>query len=359
MSSPARVTIRNVRAALDWSSILVFNTDDKCCISRGGHMEVRSMLTRVNSECSNVTNMLPTYGKGAWSRVEPWMVHKRHPRAKTISLWRSLSHNSFEVVARWADAHNPGDVAPADEANLMLPVEILRQCVIMLAHEAYNVPLSAAFAMKDISVDFRNFDTHTIHGKAISVRLTFSIRRGAEGRVTGMTVEVRFYCAGRRIGSGTGTVLILSHETYQQVRNEAPTREFISKAKRTSPGRVGRSRSEDVLLGEDERTLVVDTRHQGFYDHPVDHIPGMVILEAAWQMMTATIDCRCSNFTAVYCQFLAYAELGKEVHMEAIPITEDSSRIVLRQRDRTIAVVEFAIGMSEPDNTLHTRGSSV
>jgi hypothetical protein len=85
---------------------------------------------------------------------------------------------------------------------------------------------------------------------------------------------------------------------------------------------VGRALAADVVLAEpapgrtDRRRLRVDTAHPVFFDHPLDHVPGMLLLEAARQAaLLQTGGERAPNaYDAV---FHRYAELDEPLWIEA------------------------------------------
>ncbi|WP_280409454.1 AfsA-related hotdog domain-containing protein [Nocardia brasiliensis] len=62
-------------------------------------------------------------------------------------------------------------------------------------------------------------------------------------------------------------------------------------------GRLGREHPKNVLLAHGSRAtaggmsfrLAFDPAHPFFFDHPMDHVPGMLLLEAARQAALATL----------------------------------------------------------------------
>jgi hypothetical protein len=91
----------------------------------------------------------------------------------------------------------------------------------------------------------------------------------------------------------------------------------------------------DVVLspvGEPDRwQLRVDTRHPVLFDHMVDHVPGMLLLEAARQAAAATLGHACLPL-AVASEFLRYVELDAPCAIEACLVAgtgEEGARTVL------------------------------
>ncbi|MFJ9544513.1 AfsA-related hotdog domain-containing protein, partial [Streptomyces sp. NPDC101225] len=63
-----------------------------------------------------------------------------------------------------------------------------------------------------------------------------------------------------------------------------------------------------------------DTRHPVLFDHPVDHVPGMVLLEAARQAAAATTHSPTPP-THLHATFTHYVELDTPCHIHATPHT--------------------------------------
>lgn len=113
----------------------------------------------------------------------------------------------------------------------------------------------------------------------------------------------------------------------------------------------------DVVLspaGEPHRwQLRLDTRHPVLFDHMVDHVPGMVLLEAARQAATATLG-HASLPLAVTSQFQRYVELDAPCLIEAhrIPPTGTGaagaeSVLVTAHQDQT-PVFRCTVTMAPP-----------
>ncbi|MGN5633717.1 AfsA-related hotdog domain-containing protein, partial [Streptomyces sp. AC154] len=102
-----------------------------------------------------------------------------------------------------------------------------------------------------------------------------------------------------------------------------------------SPQRVGRMSPIDVVLspvGETNRwQLRADTRHHVLFDHPVDHVPGMVLLEAARQAAAAALDNSTMLPIGIVSEFHRYAELDSPCMIQAqhLPGTAGVEKSVL------------------------------
>lgn len=88
-----------------------------------------------------------------------------------------------------------------------------------------------------------------------------------------------------------------------------------------SPRSVGRVSPMDVVLSPLEEQnrwqLRVDTRHPVFFDHPLDHVPGMLLLEAARQATARVLGCSSPVPSSIAGEFKRYVELDSPCTVEA------------------------------------------
>lgn len=95
-----------------------------------------------------------------------------------------------------------------------------------------------------------------------------------------------------------------------------------------APSTVGRLSPTDVVLsptGEPDRwQLRMDTRHPVLFDHQVDHVPGMVLLEAARQAATAVLGGPSILPVGLDCEFHKYAELDLPCLIDALHLPKDA-----------------------------------
>ncbi len=81
------------------------------------------------------------------------------------------------------------------------------------------------------------------------------------------------------------------------------------------PDRVGRHRADDVVLAPTDRSHVwqlrADLDHPILFDHPVDHAPGMLLLEAARQAAICAQPVGSTAVTGMATRFHRYVELDR------------------------------------------------
>ena len=109
------------------------------------------------------------------------------------------------------------------------------------------------------------------------------------GTLASMTLDAALIVDGLRVGWAGGAIHFVSPSSYGTLRRNRPAADgdpaHVS-VRRAEPHRVGRCDLRNVVVGELERPtghgsyscrIIADTRHPSFFDHPQDHIPGMLL----------------------------------------------------------------------------------
>ncbi|HET6856021.1 MAG TPA: AfsA-related hotdog domain-containing protein, partial [Streptomyces sp.] len=97
---------------------------------------------------------------------------------------------------------------------------------------------------------------------------------------------------------------------------------------------VGRASASDIVLAPTDRPdrwqLRVDVSNTGLYDHPVDHVPGLVLIEAAYQAAHALTGPHAALPRTVTTAYDQYIEFGEPCWIEAaVTSTAEPGRDVI------------------------------
>ncbi|WP_288076801.1 ScbA/BarX family gamma-butyrolactone biosynthesis protein [Rhodococcus sp. (in: high G+C Gram-positive bacteria)] len=210
--------------------------------------------------------------------------------------------------------------------DAMLIAETLRQTAIYLGHTQYRVPLGHPFVMQTLRVDAA-VDALAIGAGAAEVVLDASlddpVYRG--GLLSQFDLTVVFAIDGQRVGTGEGVANVLTPDAYQRLRwNGAGPRRIGDPVcpPPISPVVVGQSRPVDVVLGpqyaENRWRLRVDDRHPVLFDHPSDHVPGMLLLEAFRQSARAACGCPDADIALIEATYHRFVELDAPATVGAL-----------------------------------------
>ncbi|MEV7682751.1 ScbA/BarX family gamma-butyrolactone biosynthesis protein [Streptomyces sp. NPDC088341] len=230
----------------------------------------------------------------SWSRtVAREMVHRDSVAEVLLTDVRRSPDGGFEAAASWSRSH---PTFPRDGADLHSPlmiVETLRQLGIYIPLRYFDVAPTAHLLITDLSfVTDPSAEPRAVSGATgvtCAVRAS-EVRRAAEdGAVTGLRLDVSFSARGTVFARAGGGARVMDGERYDAVRTGR--QRFAAPGSATGPARpdfrgLGVTGAHDVVLGLDGGTLLVDPadpRHPFFFDHATDHVPGIILLEAARQ----------------------------------------------------------------------------
>lgn len=253
-------------------------------------------------------------------------VHRTAVSEVFLTNWRQDGPGGWLVTAQWPRAHSFYGPAGGLHDPLLL-IETVRQAGILLSHVAHGVPLDHPIIWQKVSYVLRPQAlraTHTPADVALHVTDHDVVRRRKQ--LAGVRQEFRIVRDGAELARASLTYTCHSPAVYRRLRGEYGDL-LLANARRLPPSEpvappvVGRDRAADVVLSPAGRTgpdapaepadrwrLRVDTAHPVLFDHPVDHVPGMLMVEAARQAARAVAP-HWSLPVALDCSFARYAEL--------------------------------------------------
>lgn len=183
-----------------------------------------------------------------------------------------------------------------DALDPLLVGESIRQGTILTCHLGYGVPLGHRFLMTGLRFQLVRERIRAPQGIAREVVVLAEgrdIRRSAGGQLQSIAVHFDFVADGRVVAVGAGIARIVNDQTYRRSRGDGlhaqPPRTVA--AVDIAPSDVGRRLSRDVVVRRaagGALGIVVAGEHPFFYDHPLDHVPGMAIIEACCQAAYVT-----------------------------------------------------------------------
>jgi hypothetical protein len=249
------------------------------------------------------------------STVPSQYVHRAAIAEVLLTSWHAAGPGDFSVTAQWPRCHSfYTPVAGHRCQDPMLGAETVRQAGLLLAHTEFGVPLGHQFLVSELSFQttseaLRVSSTPT----DLDLRVTCHdiARRG--DRLSGMRYEVDFFRDGVLAGSGQAKYTCTSPSVYRRLRADrvlGPLPELEPEC----PVAVGRTDPRDVVLTPFDggvRHLRVDPSHPALFDHPLDHVPGMLLLESARQAALAASFPESVLPVALDIKFLRYTELDQ------------------------------------------------
>lgn len=228
----------------------------------------------------------------ATAQVPREYVHKTAESEVLLTGCRAIGPDAFHITARWPVDH--GFYRPVHGLfDPLLGAESIRQAVPLLSHVAYDVPFGSKQSWHTYA-QILDPALLTSGATAADIDLYVScsdvVRRA--GRLVSLTMKVDLVRDGLPLGEAELSFRNHAPAIYQRLRGpyadiDAAVAGALPLAPPVSPERVAREQLTDVVLSATDSPsrsqLRVDLSHPVLFDHPVDHVPGMLLLEAARQ----------------------------------------------------------------------------
>ncbi|MFD8309276.1 ScbA/BarX family gamma-butyrolactone biosynthesis protein [Streptomyces sp. NPDC059690] len=261
------------------------------------------------------------------STVPKELVHRASVAEVMLTDWARRGEHHFTLAAQWPRGHSFFTAIDGCHDPL-IAAETIRQSGLLLAHAEYGVPLGHHFLVSDLHVTVVPAQMR-VGAAPASLELDVRVHdiKERRGDTTGLRIEVAIHRDGHLAATGGGTLTCIAPRVYQRLRapHTGPDgTQVLPLTAPEPPQRVGRMSPTDVVLSPlrapDRWQLRVDTRHPALFDHPLDHVPGMLLIEAARQATTATLG-HASLPLTVASEFLHYVELDTPCTIQATPTT--------------------------------------
>jgi hypothetical protein len=287
---------------------------------------------------------------GSAARVSQRDTHKANPDEVLLTDWQQMGEDTFVVGARWPQEHDFYTARHGLYDPLILS-ETIRQCLPLLSHAAYGVPAGHQLLWHDFRWDLVPAALRVEEPEAaIELRITCTDIKYRRNRPATMSLSAQALRADLLMAHLRTRFAIQDRTVYERLRGRYADI-TLANARALPPGppaaahTVGRTRAKDVVLsptGTPHRWLLrVDTTHPILFDHPVDHAPGMLLLEASRQAAQAAAPPQSNLVVGMDTIFIRYVELDAPCHISARPYACDQTGqhrmlVTAHQRDEEI-----------------------
>ena len=270
------------------------------------------------------------------------LVHRAAVAETFLTGWTSTGPDRFRVLAQWPRAHQLHVSPDRTSYEPLLVAETVRQCGALLAHTEYEVPLDRQFVLHELRLT--TLPGHLAVGPVpaepvLDITVTEVRRKGVRPAAMRYDADVRI--AGVTVATGHVSVSWTNESVYRRLRG-GRTPDSVTAlpvpAGLTADA-VYRALPADVVLAPTRRRdrwqLRVDTAHPVFFDHPLDHVPGMLFLEAARQAAWARTlgAAQPTSFRTVFHQ---YAELDRPTWIQVTDEGDGQVQVLGKQGESTV-----------------------
>ncbi|WP_327406727.1 hypothetical protein OG194_46220 [Streptomyces sp. NBC_01288] len=289
------------------------------------------------------------------SCVSKALVHRNAVAEVLLTDARALPDGRYLLAAQWprsyaasaASGSGSGSGSCSGERHdPMLAAETIRQVGLYICRRFLGAPSTSRPIIRSVGFRLDNNAEPVVGYGATDVLCRAEVHdvRHVDGVPwpVALNVRIRFSAAGREFGSAFGRVRVLSEAEYETFRGPNAAADPIpdNVHARPSPSEVSVPSPGDVMLVRTPSgTLLVapaDLRHPRFFDHPSDHVPGMVLLEAARQA-ACLAGASPGRLNGCHMRALRFTEWNAPVHVECGPAEGSWAFQVTQDGDTTVA----------------------
>jgi hypothetical protein len=268
-----------------------------------------------------------------------WLVHAQLPRLHSF-------HS--DGLGRQHTYYDP-----------LLVLEAFRQGCIAGSHLFYDAPPDARHTVRLYELSVVDFDHLECGPEMFDLEMNIAVqkefRKDEQGAVHGL--EVRAVAAHQ----GAKTMELAAAFNWMPLQKWDRMRAGSSwdpgpQPSPADPSSVGRTRTENVVIGSPDHDveggsasapLVVDIGHAALFDHPLDHLPGGLIMEAARQLSLAIADSHASGLVGPSWLKVGFQSFAEMDAVSTVRMTQDAAEPLIFRGDitqsgQTRATIELA-----------------
>ncbi|MET9558475.1 ScbA/BarX family gamma-butyrolactone biosynthesis protein [Streptomyces sp. NPDC006645] len=213
-------------------------------------------------------------------------THLSHADSILIKDARRNGADRFTLTVQWPSVGGPG------RYDTRILAQTLRQTALFTAHAEYGVPTSHQTLLNRL--DFDVIPTALDGGPQI-LDVDITVTKGHSRQPNALRINFRIHRDGVTVATAESDFSSISPGAYRRIRGGHATFDWASWAVPLPVPHeaVGRADAIEVSLSPGNRPgrwrLRNEPAHTLLFDHPVDHVPGLALLEAAQQAAHALL----------------------------------------------------------------------
>lgn len=330
--------------------------------SKLGSLQANPFLKeRIHSECS--------FG----NTVRKELVHRAAVSEVFLTDANRIEEDKFYTGAHLPRTHSYYNDEPSrtHHENIVL-LEVCRQSSIIVSHNYYDAPLDAKFIFNEAKFHIENNDALLIKNTPSYVLTEVSVisKEERNGKLNGLTFEMSIYVDGKLAATKLMDITWLNKVIWNKMRGKAlKLAENSSNSTFTKKDNpldlthvIGRTNVENVVLhsvviknGKYNSSIRINKSHPAMFDPPLDHVPGMLLIEAFRQMSFYVVNkkynLKCADIYMKICEinFTKFTEFNPTAYclVDQISFDDKSDEISLElsviQNDSLTALCHIKI----------------
>lgn len=229
------------------------------------------------------------------------LVHKRAIHEVLLTDAKQVSDDVIALAAQLPRSHSFYSDWSGQYYDPMLIIELQRQAGVLVPHRFGGVPQGWQFVFRKIGVEMLDVPRLALRDDPTDVVMAMELakRYHHDDMLVGLDLFTRYYVEDVEIARVTGSVSFMPRQAYADMRGKMREakrvlgREPVTFGEPIAPEMIGRINQDNVVLSgvehdetrrETRSSLIVMQEHPCLFDHRLDHIPGMLLLEGQRQM---------------------------------------------------------------------------
>ena len=286
------------------------------------------------------------------------LVHKRRLENVLLTDIRSCGDDRFVCAGHLPIAHRffnePGR---APRRDILFYTELGRQASLAVSHAFLGVSTEDVFIFEQSEAKVADAawtptSSAALEPALVEIRIDELTRR-RNNAVNRVVAEHIMTIAGEEVFRGTGAWTVQPAALFQRLRRMSAPRTAPPAPSNVAPFPAPvhvdgwRASAEHVVITTPEysadtgafaATLIVNDNHPYFFDHPCDHVPGMLLLEACAQLAMAAVRTAVAGppplgIASYEVNFAQFVECGMPTRLSARLHDDRSIQISISQQD--------------------------
>ena len=287
------------------------------------------------------------------------LAHKRLPENVLLTEIRECGQDHFLCAGRIPADHpffTGGGRTPRQD--ILFYTEVGRQASLAVTHRFLNAALDDVFIFEKSEAAVTPA-IWQLPSSANSVTIEIKVRdtvRRKNNIVTRVVAHHAMFVGNEQVFSGTGTWTVQSAALFRRLRRSMG----MSSSPAAGPAHDSEASADPLHAHFDNvvisapayvkgkaavgASLIVDRSHSYFFDHPCDHVPGMLLLEGCAQLAVAAVAeaglaaSRQAAITAYEADFTQFVECSPPTMLTARIVAEHGADVASRSAHDAITV---------------------
>ena len=251
---------------------------------------MRECMTKTMTTQGIATQWEANYAQSA----EKHLVHKAFNGEVFLTDSHRIDESTFEIAAFLPRAHTYyNDTQDSTRHDVSTLLEVFRQCSILVAHKFYGVALNSKFIFD--SADFKVLHNEILENSPQSyqsiIKITILQVKHKRGNNYGLLLDMQLFIGSKKYATKIMDMSWFAPEIYEKLRGKVANENYTPLDNhQISSKSLGRNATTNIVITQFlqesqyfQTTIIPNQAHPAFFDHPLDHIPASLLIEASRQ----------------------------------------------------------------------------